>query len=397
MAATERHVRLVVVGGGPAGLALAIEARLRSLDVVVLEAAHPPVDKACGEGLMPGGVALLRSMGVEPAPDGMSLLTGVRYVDHTASPGRVAEASFPHGTGLGIRRLHLHQAMVERATALGAELRFGEPVVGLDDGEVRTERGSVRGDLVVGADGLHSTVRRLAGLEREARGTLRFGVRRHYAVRPWSDRVEVHWGEGCEAYLTPVGPRRLGVAFLWTGPKARYEGLLERFPAIASQLLEAVAESSRRGAGPLRTGARAVLRGRVALIGDAAGYVDAITGEGLSLAFHEAKALAALAATGRVQAWPGTWRRLTRLYRLTTLAMLGVAARPWLRRRYMAGLEASPALFAWLLGLNDGVIRLDLRAFAGTPAFFAAAALPSSTPRLPPAPQAQSAEEQAEA
>ena len=86
------------------------------------------------------------------------------------------------------------------------------------------------------ADGLHSRLRRWSGLAgREARWK-RFGVRRHFAMEPWSRFVEVYWGDGCEAYVTPVADDLVGVAILWSGRKAGFDGLIGQFPLLQSRL-----------------------------------------------------------------------------------------------------------------------------------------------------------------
>jgi 2-polyprenyl-6-methoxyphenol hydroxylase-like FAD-dependent oxidoreductase len=86
----------------------------------------------------------------------------------------------------------------------------------LPDGvRVQTTRGTHDGKILVGADGLHSPVRRLAGLDRKVEGRRRHGARRHFSISPWSEVVEVHLAEDAEAYVTPCGPDRVGVALLW--------------------------------------------------------------------------------------------------------------------------------------------------------------------------------------
>jgi flavin-dependent dehydrogenase len=583
---------LVVVGGGPAGLVTAIAARLAGLSVRVLDRARPPIDKACGEGLMPDAVGLLAALGVELPAESCHRFRGIRYVDGELT----AEGLFPQAAGLGVRRPVLHQALARRAAEVGAELCWGAAVVGLvaagqdgpggerdadagtagafggagalaDAGASGETSGSgqeppppagstpparqaprraeqagpaaaagapplagrrsfgrsgdadaaaVRGVLladgevvearwVAGADGLRSRVRQWADLAGPPARHRRFGVRRHYACQPWSDLVEVHWGPGCEAYVTPVGPNEVGVALLWedeaipvaavqrarpgggsdrgaaeaggqagamdpavrasgagadgqpgvagdgrredaagrgreaagTGAggqpgtadaggaagaegaagRVSFDALLAHFPALAERLAGVPVTSRDRGAGPLSQRVRRVWRANVALVGDAAGYLDAITGEGLAVALHQAVALAeALAggptpslagvpaelparaaagmparATGvtltRTSAAPAAagapfpgglpsygrvCRRIGRLPDIMTALVLALERHPRLRRRAFSALAAEPALFSRLLGIHartlppaglgiDGALRLVYR------------------------------------
>jgi len=358
----------VVVGGGPAGLAVAIYARLAGRSVVVMDAGTPPIDKACGEGIMPSGVASLREMGVVVPEQGCSPFIGIRYLDPQARLP-LAEAEFPHGQGLGVRRLFLHQALIDRAHALGADLRWNTTVTGLTQGGVMLEGGEVLGNVIVGADGLHSRVRRWAGLERDVTGAVRFGVRRHYTIAPWSPFVEVTWADNAEAYLTPVGPERVGLGFIWTGGPARYDALLRRFPGLHERLADAPFESTARGAGPFLQGTRGVVSGSVALVGDASGYVDAISGEGIAIAFHEASSLVRCAVAGRMNTYGREHRRITRGYRLTVALLLSIVSRPRLRRRVLFALSREPEVFRYMLGLNDGVFRPPLALLPALPRY----------------------------
>lgn len=293
-------VDVVVVGGGPAGLAVAIGAARRGLSTVVLEAREGPLDKACGEGILPGGVRALDALGVSSALVDAMRLDTVRWIDRS---GACAEALLPDGGGLGVRRTTLISALRTRALAEGAELHEGVRV----QRHLRTRRSVAlltdRADLpridagvLVAADGLASPLRHAEGLDVPIRAPRRFGMRRHFALRPWSSSVEVHLGQEMEAYVTPVGSACVGVAILFEARARRaasFESLLERFPALAERLAGADPISKTLGAGPFACAAHTRVRDRFALVGDAAGYVDAVTGEGLSLAFRAAAALSA--------------------------------------------------------------------------------------------------------
>lgn len=339
---------LVVVGGGPAGLATAIAARLRGLEVVLLERATPPIDKPCGEGLMPRGVGLLERLGVtEPARLGRPF-AGIRFVDGEHS----AEGRFRCGPGLGIRRTRLHAALVARAGHVGVDARWGVRVTGLTSAGVATTAGEVPGRFVVAADGLASRVRGWAGLPEGRVGRRRFGMRRHFRVASWSSLVEVHWGAGCEAFVTPVGEEEVGVALLRDGDRGRFDDLLARLPALAARLEGAAALSPVRGAGPFDRRVRRRVRGRVALVGDAAGYVDPITGEGVSVALGEAVALADALAAGNLAAYERAVRRLRGASDLLTRLVVLLGPRPRLRRRVILALGRRPERFSRLLATH---------------------------------------------
>ncbi|RHA38165.1 NAD(P)/FAD-dependent oxidoreductase [Cellulomonas rhizosphaerae] len=333
-------IDVLVVGGGPVGLAAAIEARLAGLSVTVLEPRATPVDKACGEGLMPGAVAALARLGVDPTGH---RLTGIRYLSGT----RVADHLFATSHGRGVRRTTLQAALARRADELGAQIVTGKA------GDVEQDADSIscagiRARWLLACDGLHSPVRRGLGLEVASRAHAgrRYGIRRHFRVAPWADLVEVHWGRDVEAYVTPVDDDVVGVALL--GPPHRdYEDTLDAFPDLRRHLAGAPTIGPVRGAGPLRQRTSARTAGRVRLVGDASGYVDALTGEGVRVGLAQAHAAIATlgpdVATANAQ-YERAWTRATRSYRVLTSGLLAAAGSP-LRGGIVPLAAATPRLY----------------------------------------------------
>lgn len=323
-------IDLLVAGGGPAGLAAAIAARHAGMSVVVVEPKPGVIDKACGEGIMPGGVAALAELGVrlEGFP-----FAGVRWVDGT-SDERTAIGTFPVGHGLGVRRVALHEALRDRAAALGVRWEEGR-VTALDPG---------RAGYVIGADGLRSDVRRLLGVERPPKRPPRFGMRRHFRVAPWSDRVEVHFADRAEAYVTPVARDTVGVAFLFE-PRASWRSLLARFPRLARRIEGAAWVTPIAGAGPFERRVARRVKGRVLLVGDAAGYLDPLTGEGIALGVRTAVAAVAAIARGEPESYEAEYLRMTRRYRVLTSTLLRVVRYTGLHDPLLGAARALPMVF----------------------------------------------------
>jgi flavin-dependent dehydrogenase len=286
---------------------------------------------------------------------------GIRFI--ADQDGAVVEGRFPSGHGIAVRRIDLIAALVERARAEKIDLVYGKGVESFrDEGdrvEVTTAQGVLTTRFLIGADGLHSRIRRHADLERPLRRVRpRYGVRRTFRLVPWTDSfVDVLYADQCEAYITPLGDDQVGVTFL--GEPVGFDDQLARFPALIERLRGAEQLGVQRGAGPLEQGARARFKGRIALVGDAAGYLDAITGEGLSTSFRSARALADIIASGApLSAYEREYRRATRAYYVTTSLLLAVAARPAWRRRLFKLLAGERDLFERLLSINMGDLPL---------------------------------------
>jgi menaquinone-9 beta-reductase len=360
---------VAIVGGGPAGLAVAIGAALLKLEVHVFEKNSGPVDKACGEGLMPSGLLQLEKLGAlghlnreDSSP--------FRFIEYHQENGTRARGKLPGEGGLGVRRLALSEALRRRAREVGVifhescgvrQHRISAEGVALelDDGEHETR-------ILIGADGLHSACRKREGLEGPPQSLKRFGLRRHLKLAPWSDAVEVHFARGVEAYVTPAGTARVGLAFLWehgaVDEKVSFEHLVSRFPKLQTRLCDVAFDSTPRGAGPLLQSATRRVAPRFALVGDAAGYVDAITGEGLTQAFESAASLVkclhlALDRNGAVEAFANYERESARAFaRYSRLAnaLLMTARRPVLRSIVVNVLAKSPWMFEKVLGFAVG-------------------------------------------
>jgi flavin-dependent dehydrogenase len=378
---------IFIAGGGPAGLAVAIAARLAGFSVSLADCGHPPIDKACGEGILPAGVAALEQLGVSFRADEAFPLRGIKFVDSTAvsrREERAVEAVFPGEAGLGIRRTVLHLRLAERACAAGVTMRWRARAVEMTAEDMRVDGEPVRSRWLICADGQNSRLREQAGLgpggsatgssrlvedntgvgrgrqQRQVRSlteTLpqcRFGFRRHYRVMPWSEFVEVHWSDCGQLYVTPVAADQVSITLLTRHPGLRLEEALGRFPAAAERLLGALPISRPLGGLTVTRRLPAVQRANLALIGDASGSVDAITGEGLTMAFHQALALAAAMRAGDLSCYQHAHRRIIRLPYAMARLMLAMDRHHGFRQRVLLALEAEPSLFARLVAIHIG-------------------------------------------
>jgi 2-polyprenyl-6-methoxyphenol hydroxylase-like FAD-dependent oxidoreductase len=150
---------VVILGGGPAGLAAGIAFRQKGMDCFVIEALNPVIDKGCGEGLMPDALESLRCLGVDISEADGHVFRGIRFCNAAHS----VDAIFPTGKGIGVRRTKLHQRMIDRATDAGVRLAWNTPAKVLDRHSLLINGRTVRFNWLIGADGQSSSVRRWAG------------------------------------------------------------------------------------------------------------------------------------------------------------------------------------------------------------------------------------------
>lgn len=340
-----------VIGGGPAGLAAAIAARQRGLKVTLADGSAPPIEKPCGEGMSPETIAALGALGVAlNSSDGVPF-RGIAFVQAGA---RVA-ADFPQGPGLGMRRIALHESMVKRAQECGIQLLWRTPVIGIGPNEVQLSNGETYATRwIIGADGPGSRVRQWLGIQTR-RMHRRFATRRHFNVAPWSSYVEVHWGARAQAYVTPVATRETSVVILGSRAEdAEFDRAIRDFPEVASRIAGTTLASRERGAVTCQHELTAVHRGNAALVGDASGGVDAITGDGIRLSLRQAQALAEALSENDLSLYARAHRKLASGAMRAGTMLLVLDRNPGLRARILRALAANPELFEELLAAHVG-------------------------------------------
>jgi flavin-dependent dehydrogenase len=340
-----------VIGGGPAGLAAAIAARRQGFTVTVADGADPVIDKACGEGLMPATQEALAQLGVELPASLSHRFRGIRFLEQSAE----VAADFPCGLGIGIRRTLLHRFLVRETEKCGVRLLWNSPVSGIESGGVRLNHGFVSARWIIGADGAHSRVRRWSKLDSTVTNRRRFAARRHYRVRPWSEFMEIYWGPRVQGYVTPIASEEVCVVMMGEGVEdVEFERALMLLPKLRERLAGAEPGSRDRGAITASRSLVRVWRDNVALVGDASGGVDAITGDGLRLAFQQAAALAAAMERGDLREYQRAHRRLARRPLWMGAILRQLARYDRLRGRALQMLSRNPDLFARLLAVHVG-------------------------------------------
>jgi flavin-dependent dehydrogenase len=358
---------VIVVGGGVAGSATAIHLARRGREVLLLDRVEFPRRKPCGEGLFPRGVRELRGLGVlERLPEAMPIEC-LRFHGY----GHTAEARLgsPESPALGISRAVLDSALLEQARRDGVAVRCGLKAAQLvDEGGafdvVADSR--YRAPVVVAADGLGSGLRLQAGIG-VRRGT-RYGISAHVELRSPAERVvDVYFRRGYEVYITPVGPRTANIAVLTSKPMT--QTFAGDASAGLSQVLgadEVLAAGWRfideaMMAGPFPVRPRRLWSRNLVLCGDAAGFFDGITGEGMSLALASARdcaeAVDAFISTGdakNFRRYEAKRLALARNSELLGRLTLLLSKRQWTARRAIRGLGRRPQAFSRLVGVSSG-------------------------------------------
>lgn len=308
----------IVVGAGPAGSTLAVLLAEAGHRVLLLDKAGFPRHKACSDYVNPAATRLLDRLGVlaEARALGAHRLRAMRV---HAPGGGVYEADFgraePAAAATGITRSKLDALLLAKARAAGVEVRERCHVRGVvvEAGRavgvevvVGGGRERLRAPLVVGADGRASTVARALGLDRPLPLMARTGLVAHYrGVGAMDDWGELHVDRHGYAGLAPLEDGLANVAFVSdarrvAGRPGSLEGYFEeglaRMPLVAGKLAGARRVGSIRGVGPMAHATRRAAGDGWLLVGDAAGFLDPFTGEGVGDALQSALLAAPVAA-----------------------------------------------------------------------------------------------------
>lgn len=357
-----------VVGAGPAGSASALYLSRAGRSVALLDRAEFPRRKACGEGVLPGGVAVLRELGVYA--DAAAVGRPFDGVSYTTRGGRRARGLFPEGTGLAVAREDLDDLLLRRAAAApGVRALTGGAALAVElaDGGVRVllEDGFVSARRLIVADGLASPTLRSLGVARRAPRRRRYGLAaRLTGVAGLGRFVEIFMLGGGELYLTPLpGEGRASAALLLEdaalagaarGREAAFWGLVRSHPALAPRLERAALDAPVIGLGPLGSEAERCEDGPWLAAGDAAGAPDPLVGDGIGLALRSGRLAAeetdaALAGAGIRGRYTRERLRLLRPKRRLARLALAMSRRPVLARAAVSALGAFPSAFSALL------------------------------------------------
>jgi len=298
--------------------------------------------------LLPGAITNLVDLGIKLDSCHGYPFRGISFSDQESS----ASARISHGTGYGVRRSTLHSLLVDRASELGVTFHWGVRATGFDTRGALVDGSHMPCKWLMGADGQNSCVGKWADLTPKRPRFSRFGFSRHYAVPPWTDLVEVHWGPGCQMFVTPTANDEVCVALLSHDPQLRIDRALVHFPLVAKHLKQARPRTAELGSVTALGRARGVVRRNLALVGDASFTVDGIAGLGLSLAFEQAILVAEAIAREDLTYYETAHCRISAApWRMTRLLLL-MDESAWMRRKVLRLFARKPALFSKMMSTH---------------------------------------------
>lgn len=373
---------MLVVGGGPAGSATALQLARTGRQVVVLDRAAFPREKVCSEYLSPESVRHLDLLGVLPTLDRHRATAPLHGTNVTAAYGAALAGRFASAdsapfrpTGISLPRRVLDATLLNAARDAGAQVMERTTVVdlvrskrGISGVRVRDEHGAVTSlaaRVVVGADGLGSTVARRTGLRRH--GWLkRIAFVAHVAEVPGLvGAADMHVGRKGYVGLNPMGDGVTNVALVVSAADAAaakgdatgfFFNMLEQFPGVRGRVHREQLVREVLVTGPFDAMSRRSVADGVLLVGDAADFFDPFTGEGICAALAGAELAAQVLDQALHLPGPLSTERLTRYRRLRRQRFLG----KWMIERLIGYAMLAPSLF------DRAVERLDRRGMADT-------------------------------
>jgi flavin-dependent dehydrogenase len=348
---------VLIVGAGPAGSVAAALLARAGLRVRVVDRAVFPRDKLCGDTVNPGTLAILRRLGLAASVDVCGLpIDGMRV---SGGNGVLVEGRYPHGLGgRALLRRDFDWMLLSDAIAAGAQFEPGvaaRTAIVEDDrvAGVRIGRGcELRAKVTIAADGRRSTLAFGLGLASHPTRPRRWAVGAYMDVAgdAASRRVgEMHVRAGHYIGIAPVPGPLTNVCLVtpWqTGdaplgdPRTLITGALARDPLLRDRFAGARMATAPVVLGPLAVDARGASMDGLLLAGDAAGFIDPMTGDGLRFAIRGAELTAVAAAEALAHGWDGVHARLSRARRAEF-------AGKWRFNRAVRSLAASPSAVAF--------------------------------------------------
>lgn len=341
-------MRIAIVGAGPTGCSLAIMLASKNHDIHLFDKNSFPIDKVCGEGIMPKGAEILEDIGVYQYLDPKEMSFFNEIINHDNA--EISSGSL-NKKALGVRRLNLSQAFYKRIKDF-KNIRLHEQV------KITSLSQLTEFHYIIGADGIHSKIRKLLKIDSFQPSLKRCGARIHFQEKLHQDKVEVHWNQGIEAYITPVGPELTELAFIWNtdlhSPQQEglYQGLINHFPELKTRF--PLYEGKINSYGPFPRASEEIYKDNIFLLGDALCFIDGITGEGISLGLEQAELWSQCIAHNGFDYdfYSKKINQIIKHYYFMTSFALFMSEHPTLRKFVIYLMRKAPSLGALIVNYN---------------------------------------------
>jgi len=347
--------RIGIIGGGPCGLACAIELAQKGFDVDVYEKKNWPIYKVCGEGIMPSGHEILKGLGIFKYLDQSDFreFEGIEYYQYGIP---ATKANFEKNKkGIAISRIKLSEALFLRCGDF-SNIKL-HPYTEIIDTK------SLDHDRIILCEGIRGKIKSKLNLGSSInQNRKRMGAHAYFNIA-WANKfIELHWGENIEAYITPITSNKTQLTILWDENKVKprgknyYFSILKQFFPHLSQFTIDKMDGRVSSYGPFNTKSRCIQYGRYIFAGDDLYFLDGITGEGITLSLKQAKLLSGL-CFNEENYKAKVFNHISNYELFTRLSLLKSSYRNF--RRFGLNLfQAFDKLFPYFLKLNDGTEEL---------------------------------------